>query len=144
MQPDETDWKIISLLSKAHQPNNKIADQLGLSEATVRRRIKSMQSAGILKIKALLNPEILENRQLAVVTVNLEKPKLLKQKAKEIAKLDNVASVSIISGRYDLMIEVIVESNKGLVNFVTESLSTVEEIGRTETFVVMKSYDKFI
>ena len=42
------------------------------------------------------------------------------------------------------MIEVMVESNKGLVNFITERLSTVEGISKTETFVVMKSYDKFI
>ena len=144
MQPDETDWKIINTLSKEHQPNNRIARQLGLSEATIRRRIKNLQNADIIKIRALLNPEILENRQLALVAANIEKSKFLKQKAQEIAKLDNVNSVSIISGRYDLMIEVMVESNKGLVNFVTEKLSTVEGISKTETFVVMKSIDKFI
>ena len=144
MQPDETDWKIINILSSEHQPNNRIARELGLSEATVRRRIKNLQNAGIIKIRALLDPEILENRQLALVAANVEKSKFLKQKAQEIAKLDNVNSVSIVSGRYDLMIEVMVESNKGLINFVTEKLSTVEGISKTETFVVMKSFDKFI
>jgi Lrp/AsnC family transcriptional regulator for asnA, asnC and gidA len=70
--------------------------------------------------------------------------KYLDKKAQEISELENVLSVSIVSGQYDFMIEVLVESNKGLVSFLTEKLSTVGGISKTETFVILKSYEKWV
>ena len=60
MQPDETDWKIISILKEGYVPNNTIALELGVSEGTVRARIKKLKEAGILQIRALINPDVLE------------------------------------------------------------------------------------
>ncbi len=144
MQPDKTDWQIIDLLSKEHKSNTTIANELGVSEGTIRQRIKKLQDAGIIKIRALRNPEILENQQLAVVTVVISESKLLETKAKEILKLKNVVSVSILSGHYDIMIEVLVDSNKGLIEFLTQQLSKVDGISRTETFLTLKSFNKWI
>ena len=144
MQPDLLDWKIINILSEKYVPNSKVAKKLGLSEGAIRQRIKKLQGAGILRIKALCDPNVLENQQLAVVTANVVEAKLLDSKAREISKLKNVQAVSIVSGRYDLFIEVLVDSNKGLIRFLTDDLSTIDGISKTETFVTLKSYRKFI
>lgn len=144
MQPDMTDWKIINMLSKKHIPNSTVAKKLGLSEGTVRQRIKKLQAAGILRIKALRDPDVLEKQQLAIVAANVSQANLLDRKAKEIAELENVLSVSIVSGRYDLLIEVLVDSNKGLISFLTKSLSGIKAIASTETFVTLRSYNKWI
>ena len=144
MQPDRTDWQIINLLSKQNETNTTIANELGVSEGTVRQRIKKLQDAGIVKIRAIRNPELLENQQLAMVTANLAESRLLDIKAKEILQLENVLSVSILSGQYDLIIEVLVDSNKGLIKFLTEQLSKVEGITKTETFLTLKSYNKWV
>jgi len=144
MQPDKLDWKIIDILSQRHIPNSTIAKKLRVSEGTVRQRLKRMQSKGLLKIRALRDPNILENQQLAVVAATLMEAKLLDKKAQEISELENVLSVSIVSGQYDLLIEVLVESNRGLVGFLTEKLSKIEGISKTETFVILKSYQKWV
>ncbi len=144
MQPDKTDWQIIDLLSNEHKSNTAIANELGVSEGTIRQRIKKLQDAGIIKIRALRNPEILENQQLAIVTVVISESKLLEAKAKEILKLENVISVSILSGHYDIMIEVLVDSNKGLIKFLTEQLSNIDGISKTETFLTLKSFNKWV
>ena len=144
MQPDKIDWKIIDLLSNNYLSNNEIARHLKISEGTVRRRIKILQSDGIMRIKALLDPDVLENQQLAIVAVSIAKAKLLDKKAQQISGLKNVISVSIVSGQYDLLVEVLVDSNKGLVHFLTESLSTIEGITKTERFLILKSFGKFI
>lgn len=144
MQPDSLDWKIIDILSKKHITNSMLAKRLGVSEGTIRQRLKKLQEKGILQIRALRDPNILENQQLAMVAATLNEARLLDQKAQEISQLKNVLSVSIVSGRYDFLIEVLVESNKGLVNFLTEQLSLVEGISKTETFVVLKSLQKWI
>ena len=70
--------------------------------------------------------------------------RLLDVKAREIAALAGVLSVSLVSGRYDLMVEVLVDSNQGLVRFLTEELSRVKDIAQTETFLNLKSYRKYI
>ena len=144
MQPDKTDWQIIELLAQKHIPNNQIAKQLEISEGTVRRRIKALQDSGVMKVKALLDPDVLKNQQLAIIMASVTETKLLKKKAVEISKLKNVSAVSIISGQYDLLIEVLVDSNKGMVTFITETLSTVQGLSKTETYMILKSFGKFI
>ena len=144
MQPDKTDWEIINMLSQKHISNIAVAKKLGFSEGTIRQRIKKLQDAGILKIKALRDPDVLENQQLAIIAVNITQADLLDKKAQEIAKLENVLSVSIVSGRYDFLIEVLVDSNKGLVKFLTKNLSQIKGISNTESFVTLKSYNRWV
>jgi Lrp/AsnC family transcriptional regulator, regulator for asnA, asnC and gidA len=144
MQPDQTDWKIISILKEGYVPNNTIARKLGVSEGTVRARLKRLKEAGILQIRALINPDVLENQQLVIVAIRVAESKLLERKAEELSKLSNVLSVSIASGRYDLIAEVLLDSNRGLVKFLTEELSTIEGILASESFIMLKSYQKYV
>jgi Lrp/AsnC family transcriptional regulator for asnA, asnC and gidA len=144
MQPDQTDWKIISILKESYVPNNTIARRLGVSEGTVRARLKRLKEAGILQIRALINPDVLENQQLVIVAIRVAESKLLERKAEELSRLPNVLSVSIASGRYDLITEVLLDSNRGLVRFLTEELSTIEGILASESFIMLKSYQKYV
>ncbi len=144
MQIDETDWKIIERLSEQYEMNTALARALGVSEGMIRQRIKRLQDHGVIRVRALRNPEVLSNQQLAYVTVNLVESRLLDEKAQELSALENVLSVAILSGQYDLMLEVLVDSNKGLIRFLVEQLSGVEGIAKTETLLVLKSYDKWI
>jgi Lrp/AsnC family transcriptional regulator for asnA, asnC and gidA len=125
-------------------PNNTIALELGVSEGTVRARLKKLKEAGILQIRALINPDVLENKQLVIVAIRVAESKLLDRKAEELSRLKNVLSVSIASGRYDLIAEVLLDSNKGLVQFLTEELSSVEGILASESFIMLKNYGKYV
>jgi Lrp/AsnC family transcriptional regulator, regulator for asnA, asnC and gidA len=144
MQPDETDWKIIKILQEGYVPNNTIARELGISEGTVRARLKKLKEAGILQVRALINPDVLENKQLVIVAMRVAESKLLDLKAEELSHLPNVLSVSVASGRYDLVAEVLLDSNRGLVQFLTEELSTVEGILSSESFIMLKNYGKYV
>lgn len=144
LQPDETDWKIIEILQQGWVPNNTIARALNISEGTVRSRLKKLKEAGILTVRALINPDVLANKQLVLVAITVAESRLLERKAEEIAHLPNVLSVSITSGRYDLIAEVLVDSNKGLVKFLTEELSDIEGITRSESFIMLKNYNKYV
>jgi Lrp/AsnC family transcriptional regulator for asnA, asnC and gidA len=144
MQPDETDWKIINILKEGYVPNNTIARELSISEGTVRSRLKKLKEAGILQVRALINPDVLENKQLVLVAMRVAESKLLDLKAEELSHLPNVLSVSIASGRYDLVAEVLLDSNRGLVKFLTEELSTVEGILASESFIMLKNYGKYV
>jgi Lrp/AsnC family transcriptional regulator for asnA, asnC and gidA len=144
MIPDEVDWDIIKTLQKGYVPNNTIARKLSISEGTVRLRLKKLKEAGIVEVKALINPDALENKLLVLVAMRLVESRLLEAKAEEVARLANVLSVSIVSGHYDLIAEVLVDSNHGLVKFLTEQLAAVEGINYSESFLTLKNYNKFV
>ena len=143
-QPDDTDWKIISILKTGAVPNNTIARRLGISEGTVRSRLRRLKEAGIVQIRALINPDVLSHKQLVLVAVRVAESRLLERKAEEVALLPNVLSVSLASGRYDLIAEVLLDSNRGLVRFLTEELSTIEGILASESFIMLKNYNKYV
>lgn len=142
--PDDLDWKIIDILKEADQSNNAVARQLGISEGTVRQRLKKLKEADILHIHAQINPEVLADKQLALVGITIQKSAVLQERLEEISRLPDVLSASITSGRYDIFAEVLSSSNHGLVEFLTKQLSGIEDIGTTETFVILKSYKKYV
>ncbi len=144
MQPDSIDQQIIDILREECVPNSTIAKRLGVVEGTIRLRLKKLKDAGILKIRAQIDPEVLSDRQVGIVAVNVSDPSLLDSKAREISELDDVLSASIVSGRYDILIEVLVESNSGLVRFLTEELAKVQGLTTSESFVFLRSYKKFV
>ena len=143
-QPDETDWKIIELVRSGVVSNSAIASELGMSEGTVRQRIKRLKESGVLAFRGLIDPDVLTNRQLTLIGVNVMESRLLDAKAREISELPDVLSVSIASGRFDLIAEVLVDSNHGLVDFLVSELSGIEGIAKTESFLLLKTYSKFV
>lgn len=144
MQPDEIDWKIIENIREEHKNNNAIARELGVSEGMIRQRLKKLKDSGVVKISGLINPDVLENKMLALIAATLEDSSKMHELAGRISEFEEVLSVSISTGRYDIMIEILVESNKGLVKFLTETLSSVEGISDTETFIMLKTFGKFV
>jgi len=46
--------------------------------------------------------------------------------------------------QYDLIIEVLVDSNTGLIKFISKQLSGIGGITKTETFVTLKSFNKWV
>lgn len=144
MELDETDWGIIRILQAGWVPNNTIARELGISEGTVRLRLKKLREAGVLEVRAVINPDVLANKQLAAIAMRVAESRLLETKAEEVSRLPNVLSVSIASGRYDLIAEVLVDSNRGLVKFLTEELPAVDGVVSSESFIMLKSWRKFV
>mgnify|MGYP006284770893 CR=1 FL=1 len=143
-RPDERDWQIISLLRSGVISNSAIAKELGVSEGMIRQRIKRMKDQGVLSLRGLINPEILQDRQVVWLGISIAATRQLKEKAEEVSHLPDVLSVSIVAGRYDLIVELLLDSHRGLVSFLTEQLASVEGIVSTESFVTLRNYSKFV
>ena len=142
---DEIDRGIVAALRADGRTNNSvIAARLGVAEGTVRQRMRKLTEAGVVRISALVNPEIISEHQLCMVGLKLSESKRLESVATEISQLPEVRSVAIVTGRYDLLTEVLVDSNHGLIRFLSESLAKVVGIESTETFLLLKTYDKWI
>lgn len=142
---DDIDRGIVAALRADGRTNNSvIAARLGIAEGTVRQRMRKLTEAGVVRVSALVNPEIISEHQLCMVGLKLADSKRLEAVATEISELPEVRSVAIVTGRYDLLSEVLVDSNHGLIRFLSESLAKVAGIESTETFLLLKTYDKWI
>ena len=142
---DDTDREILTMLHKdGRTTNNEIARVLSVSEGTVRNRIKKLIDQGAVKITGLVNPDFLPDRHLVLLEVKVAVSKDLDSIANKIAKLAEVVSVSIVTGRMDISVEAFVETQFGLIKFIDQQLSSIEGIVSTETHVVMKHYNKWL
>ena len=68
----------------------------------------------------------------------------LEARARAVRALPEVRSVSIVTGRYDLLVEITVDSNQGLIRFLSESLAEVPGITSSETFLLLKTFGKWV
>jgi Lrp/AsnC family transcriptional regulator for asnA, asnC and gidA len=139
MKIDENSIAIIKHLRDGRKSFKKIADELGLSENTVRARVNRLLKEGILEISGLVNPEAVPRHRLVMVGVKLKTMNLLK-KGEEFSQLPGVVSVSVVTGRYDLMMVVFLKEGFDLLEFYTEEVSKIDDVQSVETFVVYKSY----
>lgn len=144
MKLDDTDLKIIDVLAEnGRTPNNEIAERLSVSEGTVRNRIKKLADGGFLRVKGLTNPDEHAERQLIFILVKLEVTKNWKDIARAVSELQGVKSVSMIAGRFDLIVELFIEPHN-LINFLTEDLGGIGSISSTESLTTIKNFNKWV
>ena len=139
MKLDETHIAIIRHLQDGRKSFKKIADALSLSENTVRTRVNRLLEEGILEISARVNPESLLGHQVVVVGVKLKTMDLV-EKGEAFSRLKGVVSVSVVTGRYDLLLTVLLNEDFGLLEFYTQEVAGIPEVQSVETFVVYKGY----
>lgn len=139
---DETNKAIIRLLSDGRKPFSAIADELSITENTVRARVNKLVDEGLLEITGLINPESLSNVQIIMMGIKLNTLDL-GRKAKEVARLKGVVSTVVVTGRYDLIVQAILSEEEGLslLEFYNKELSKISEIVEVETFVVHQAYN---
>ena len=140
MNIDKTNLAIIKHLRNGRKSYQKIARDLAVSENTVRTRVQKLIEEGILDIKGVVNPESMEGHRVVIVGVKLQSMDLV-NKGEEFSNLKGVVSVSVVTGRFDLIIVVLLKSGFGLLEFYTEEVSRIKEVQSVETFVVYKSYN---
>ena len=141
---DDIDRKIIFKLQEDGKASSKeIAEALKVSDGTIRFRMNKLINRGLLNIAGSINPFSFKNGIAAFVGMELEKRTHAKT-MKSISNLDGVVSVCNVSGKYDLLVEVFLESRKDLNKFLIEDLSHIDGINRTETFIILDALDKWM
>jgi Lrp/AsnC family transcriptional regulator for asnA, asnC and gidA len=140
MQLDATNLAIIRHLRDGRKSFKSIADTLNLSENTVRSRVQRMIEDGLLQISSLVDPDSLEGHRAILIGVKLKTPSLV-AKGAEFSRLKGVVSVSVVTGRFDLFLVVLLKPGFDLLQFFTEELSTIADVLSTETFIIYKNYN---
>ncbi len=137
---DKTNLNIIRHLRDGRKSYGEIAKALSITENTVRSRVNKLKKEGALSIAGLIEPTSIHNHIIAFVGVRLKTMNLVK-KGEEISKLKGVVSVAVVTGRYDLIMILMLNEEFGLLEFYTNEMSKISEVLSVETFVAYASFN---
>ena len=140
MKFDEINLQIIRHLQDGRKSFKVIADELSITENTVRSRVNKLVEEGILNISGLIDPEELPGHQTAIIGVKIKNMRLV-EKGEEFSRLNGVISVAVVTGRYDLIVQVLLNEEFSLLEFYTNEVTKIDDVQDVETFIVYKGYN---
>ena len=122
----------------------KIAVMLDKSEEEVASAIAALEARGVIvKYTAIVNDERLSDdivQALIEVKVSPQKTSGFDAIAEEIYRFDEVKSCYLMSGGYDLAVFIEGKNLREVARFVSERLSTLDEVQSTATHFILKKY----
>lgn len=136
---------IIRILQQnARISNTELGEALGITAAEASAEIKKLEAQGIIKGYSVIVDDELYDNSTVYATIEL---KVAPQRdcgfddiAKTVMMYDEVESVSLMSGAYDLAVEVKGNNLKDVALFVSERLSTIDGVLSTATHFILKKY----
>ena len=129
--PDKLDREIISILREDGRASNAgIARKVGVSEGTVRRRLKNLVEEEYIQVVALPDAAKMGNSSQALLGVQVD-PDKVDVVADAIKSLPGVTWVAVTTGSYDIF----AWATEALGIFLRTKVGTVPGVRRTETFV---------
>lgn len=139
--------EILEILAEnARISPEEIAKLTGQSVATVKSAIKKYEKEGVIvKYKTVINKDLLEVphplvRALIEVSITPQKDLGFDYVAERIYSFPEVKSCYLVSGTYDLLVEVEGENIQTVSNFVASKLSSMSNVRRTTTHFLLKKY----
>lgn len=113
-----------------------IGKVVGLSEAAVRQRVQRLIDAGVIQVVAVTDPLELGFARQAMVGVRVSGS--LGDVADQLAALDEVDYLVITAGSFDILVEVVSESDESLLELLSQRIRTIPGVVSTETFMYLQ------
>jgi Lrp/AsnC family transcriptional regulator for asnA, asnC and gidA len=123
---DNIDYRLIQeLQSDGRQRNVALAKKLGVTEATIRRRIRRLQDERIVDIVAIPNLHKVGYGLKAIVMLKVQLPKL-RELAGKFANCPDVHYLAQCTGDYNLLFWLVCPTTSELAKFINTHLALEE------------------
>jgi Lrp/AsnC family transcriptional regulator for asnA, asnC and gidA len=131
---DRADRAIVERLSvDARVSNREIAEQLGVTEGTVRSRIKRMQEEKAIRITAVTNIDRFKDAALAYIWVEVERSGQVREVARQLAAIPELGFVGVMLGRADILAITMVRNAEHLAEFVHNRIGVIAGVRGTQS-----------
>jgi Lrp/AsnC family transcriptional regulator for asnA, asnC and gidA len=135
---DSIDLQIIAALQEnGRESFSQIAERLNVSAGMVRIRYNRLVDMGILRVIAVTNPLRTGYNMTALIALRVDGDRLM-DVGNQIAALEEVIYLTVVSGAYNLMLEVVCRNHDHLFEFLTGRLNKIAGIRESETFIYLK------
>ena len=141
---DEVDQAIISFLQyDGRMPFTQIAQELGVTEGAVRRRVNKLVEENKLQIVGIVEPQEIGWKEAGMIAISVQ-PDRISDVADAIAQLPEVVYLFQAAGEFDLFAEVYCKDKQHFVSFLNEKLQKIPGIERTRSFLDPQDAQAFL
>lgn len=138
-QLDDLDRQLIEVLARdARVSNRKIAGVLGVTEGTVRGRIKRLQQEGLISFTAITSFGLADSARMAFIGVQVEVSDV-REVARRIAELTSVNAVMITMGRFNVLAICLFSSLDNLLEVSSDQILSIPGVHHVETSIAVKT-----
>lgn len=142
---NETQLKILELLKEdSRRSADLIATMLGITEAEVAQVIRELEEENVIvKYATIVNwSKVDSDKVTALIEVQItpERGRGFDAIAERIYLYPEVKSVYLMSGAYDLLVEIEGRSLQEVASFVSNKLSPLDRVLSTKTHFILKKY----
>ncbi len=134
------------LKTNARLSVQELAVMLGQSEEEISRRLSQYESQGVIKgYAAIIDDSAIDPDYVAALIelkVTPQSQSGFDEIARQIAEYEEVESVRLMSGGYDIIVSVTGKDIRTVSRFVAEKLAAIDAITSTATHFELKSYKK--
>lgn len=118
---DDLNRQIIGMLQRDGRVSFRtIAETLDVSEGTVRNRVNWMKDAGQLAIVAIVDPSSITYRSDAMLGVKIASGHTPEEVAQRLGAQPQAVYILWVGGRFDLLVEIVVDEESELSDFMNE------------------------
>ena len=137
---DRLDYEILSVLQQdGRRSFTEIGKKVGVSEGTIRKRITRLVDEGVVRIIGLVDPHLVGFDAPAMIQISVSPPHL-EEAAQAIAQFPEVSYLLMVSGEFDLIVEVRCRNREHLASFIRDQLQKVTGVQRTVSSLVLHTY----
>jgi Lrp/AsnC family transcriptional regulator for asnA, asnC and gidA len=137
---DQFDREIIKQLQvDGRKSFTDIARELSVSEGTIRNRVNRLINERVIQIIGMIDPAQLGYEAPAMIGVQVQQPHL-EEIARTIADFPEVSYLIMVSGEFDLIVEVLCKDRAALATFLRDKLMRVSGILRAQTFFTLRTF----
>ena len=135
--PDSMDEKLARLLGKdARRSSETLAEELEVSSATIRRRLRKLTRSRLLRVVGIVDASHFGFPLTVLLLLDVSHDKLLSA-IEILTKLPDVQWVSSITGRSNIFAVAFFRSTADMSDFLTNTLSKMDGIRNSETFICL-------
>lgn len=138
-QMDDLDRQLIELLARdARVSNRKIAIDLGVTEGTVRGRIKRLQQDGLISFTAITSFGLADSARMAFIGVEVNVNEARKV-AEQIARMPSINAVMVTMGRFNVLAVCLFNTLDHLLELSSNQILSLPGVHHVETSIAVKT-----
>ena len=138
---DKTDRELLRLLqSNARASNALLAERINLSPTPCLRRVRKLESSGVIKgYAAVVDPAAVGLRVAAFAFVKLDKNTAENGEAFEqaVALLPEVMECCVVTGSHDYVLRIVAKDLNAYERFLKAELATLHGVADIETTIIL-------
>ncbi|MFK7805449.1 MAG: Lrp/AsnC family transcriptional regulator [Anaerolineae bacterium] len=141
MELDDLDIAIMRELQQDGRASfTELATKLNVSHGTIRNRVTRLQDGQMLKIIGWVNPQAVGYTLPANIQIAVEPPNRIREVATQLVDLPEARFVAMMSGEYDLFVDVNTRSLQHLTELMSEHIYPIAGVTRTRTNIYLEVF----